>query len=173
MRGVKSRQTAPDVGIKEKWVRCLADAEHTAAWRASRGFSPTGERMVEICQALNKNGKTGHMTSSGYTWAEQGINSRVLWLQFIKRSKRWGVESRRLNCPMNDSQGRLASSRYITRCTVESCALQIFHSSTMLHSLIRLQYKTSINPPTSASDIEIPTPSHHANPSIQDIRLSP
>lgn len=114
--------------------------------------------MVEICQALNKNGKTGHMTSSGYTWAEQGINSRVLWLQFIKRSKRWGVESRHLNCPMNDSQGRLASSRYITRCTVESCALQIFHSSTMLHSLIRLQYKTSINPPTSASDIEIPTP---------------
>lgn len=23
-----ARQTAPDVGIKEKWVRCLADANH-------------------------------------------------------------------------------------------------------------------------------------------------
>lgn len=167
VRGVRARQTAPDVGIKEVgqvsgWCRahgCVTSEPH-----------PRPSRTVAIRRALDKINNGGHVTSSGTPEPR-----RAQTHEFIKRSK-GEVQSRHLRCPVNASRGCCAHSvdasfaarcRFFTaqQCSTASSISNSKHPSSLQHLPETHKPQPRIPPPP-------PPPPHHANPAADNAHLS-
>lgn len=142
------RQTAPDVGIKEKWVRRLADANHTGRADGANQRAGLREWMVIIHHALIY---MQSCSSDGHGLHVRRAEWWLYWLHFIlcfiKKVRRSGVVSPVLRCKWLPGVLCCSVNTSFTGPWEEEgtglCTAAL-HSSVMFHTVIHLKYDTSI-----------------------------